>query len=151
MADKSAAMEAFKKFDIDNNGLISYDELELVFSEIGGFASKEDLRKIIESVDEDHDGSINFQEFLALSMKLQSESTAESLQQLFSTMDSDGDRFLTREELSQGMTKFLGKAPTESQLDKALKDLDTNKDGKVSYKEFADSILCKLHAIILEK
>ena len=50
MADKSAAMEAFKKFDIDNNGLISYDELELVFSEIGGFASKEDLRKIIESV-----------------------------------------------------------------------------------------------------
>ena len=59
-------------------------------------------------MDEDHDGSINFQEFLALSMKLQSESTAESLQQLFSTMDSDGDRFLTREELSQGMTKFLG-------------------------------------------
>ena len=49
-ADKSTAMDTFKRFDIDNNGLISYDELEALFSEIGGFASNEDLRKIIESV-----------------------------------------------------------------------------------------------------
>ena len=59
-------------------------------------------------MDEDNDGSINFQEFLALSMKLQSEQTEQSLQKLFSSMDSDEDRFLTREELCQGMTKFLG-------------------------------------------
>ena len=59
-------------------------------------------------MDEDNDGCINFQEFLALSMKLQSEQTEQSLQKLFSTMDSDEDRFLTREELCQGMTKFLG-------------------------------------------
>ncbi|XP_063688176.1 calmodulin-4-like [Bolinopsis microptera] len=150
-ADKSAAMDTFKRFDIDKNGLISYDELEALFSEIGGFASKEDLRKIIESVDEDNDGCINFQEFLALSMKLQSEQTEQSLQKLFSTIDSDGDRFLTRDELCQGMTKFLGKAPTESQLDTALQVLDTNMDNKISYKEFADSILCRLHAIILEE
>ena len=48
--DKSTAMDTFKRFDIDNNGLISYDELEALFSEIGGFASNMDLRKIIESV-----------------------------------------------------------------------------------------------------
>ena len=46
----SEIREAFSKFDADNNGLISYEELEQVFSGIGGFATSQDLRKIIESV-----------------------------------------------------------------------------------------------------
>jgi len=151
MADEHSLIKAaFSKFDEDNNGLITYDELEKVFSEIGGFASKDDLRKIIESVDEDNDGCIDFKEFLALSMKLQSSATEKSLQKLFSGMDADGDRFLTREELSEGMTKFLGHIPSDEQLDSALKALDVNQDGKVSYKEFADSFLCRLHTILDE-
>jgi len=149
MSDDHADIKAaFAKFDADNNGLISYDELEAVFSKIGGFASTEDLRKIIASVDEDNDGCINFQEFLALSMKLQSVHTENHLKKLFSGMDADGDRFLTREELSAGMAKFLGKEPTSEQLENALRTLDVNQDGKVSYKEFADSFLCRLHTII---
>jgi len=151
MADNAAVKAAFDKFDADNNGLITYEELEAVFTGIGGFASKEDLRKIIESVDEDNDGCINFQEFLALSMKLQSSSTEDNLKKLFSGMDADGDRFLTKEELSAGMSKFLGREPTAEQLENALKQLDVNQDGKVSYKEFADSFLCKLHTILIDQ
>ena len=41
-------------------------------------------------------------------MKLQSSSTENNLKKLFRGMDSDGDRFLTKEELSEGMEKFLG-------------------------------------------
>ena len=55
------------------------------------------------------DGCINFNEFLALSMKLQSAQTEDSLKKLFAGMDQDGDRYLTRAELREGMSKFLGK------------------------------------------
>ena len=48
--DSEVVKAAFKKFDKDNNGLITYDELEAVFKEIGGFANDEELRKIIASV-----------------------------------------------------------------------------------------------------
>ena len=50
MADEEAVRRAFSHLDADNNGLITYEELESVFSEIGGFATKEELRKIIASV-----------------------------------------------------------------------------------------------------
>lgn len=149
MAESHDAIKAaFAKFDADNNGLITYEELETVFLGIGGAASKDDLRKIIASVDEDNDGCINFQEFLALSMKLQSSTTEENMKKIFSGMDADGDRYLTKDELSAGMAKFLGKEPTAEQLERALQTLDVNKDGKVSYTEFADSFLCRLHTII---
>ena len=59
-------------------------------------------------VDEDNDGCINFQEFLGLSMKLQSSLAENNLQTIFSEMDSDGDHFLTKSELQEGMSKFLG-------------------------------------------
>ena len=49
-SDSEVIKAAFKKFDKDNNGLITYEELEAVFKEIGGFANGDELRKIIESV-----------------------------------------------------------------------------------------------------
>ena len=48
--DEAAIRATFSKFDQDNNGLITYDELEQVFSGIGGFASSQELRSIIASV-----------------------------------------------------------------------------------------------------
>lgn len=148
MANEAAIKAAFSKFDSDNNGLISYEELEAVFCGIGGFATPEDLRKIIQSVDEDMDGCINFNEFLALSMKLQSAQTEDSLKKLFAGMDQDGDRYLTRAELREGMSKFLGKDPSDEQIESALITLDVNQDGKVSYQEFANNFLCRLHTIL---
>ena len=48
--DLAAIQATFAKFDSDNNGSISYEELEAVLGGVGGFASPQDLRKIIESV-----------------------------------------------------------------------------------------------------
>lgn len=147
-SDSEVIKAAFKKFDKDNNGLITYEELEAVFKEIGGFANGDELRKIIESVDEDNDGCINFQEFLGLSMKLQSSLAENNLQTIFSEMDSDGDHFLTKSELQEGMSKFLGRAATDQEVEAAMKTLDLNQDGRVSYKEFAGNFLCRLHSIL---
>jgi len=148
MGSNDEIKAAFAKFDADNNGLISYEELEKVFCGIGGFATPGELRAIIKSVDEDNDGCINFNEFLALSMKLQSTQTEASLKKLFAGMDADGDRFLTRDELKMGLSKFLGKSPTDEQIERAISVLDVNKDGKVSYQEFANNFLCRMHTIL---
>ena len=43
---------------------------------------------------------------------------------------------------------FIGKDPTESQIDAVYKALDVNKDGKISYDEFANNFLCRIHIIL---
>ena len=63
---------AFKFFDKDNSGEITYDEIKEVFKESLIKKSKEEisLKKIIEEVDKNGDGSISYQEFSLVMKKL---------------------------------------------------------------------------------
>ena len=54
MAEEDQVRAIFNSFDANGDKLISYDELEKVFGRIGGYATKEDLRSIIESVSTDY-------------------------------------------------------------------------------------------------
>lgn len=61
---ESDIMEAFRIFDMDNNGLISVKELQRVLARLGcGKFSLKECRKMIKGVDRDGDGFVNFEEF----------------------------------------------------------------------------------------
>lgn len=57
---------AFGMFDFDGNGLISADELLMVFDCLGETSSLEDCRSMIAGVDSNRDGSVSFDEFLIM-------------------------------------------------------------------------------------
>ena len=62
---------AFRYFDKDNSGEISYDEIEEVFkSSVQDGNVKESLSKIISEVDTNGDGIISFEEFVNIMNKL---------------------------------------------------------------------------------
>ena len=59
-------VEAFKVFDRDSNGLITYQELYLVMTQIGEGLTIEDCQDIIAAGDRDNDGMLNFDEFIRM-------------------------------------------------------------------------------------
>ena len=56
--------EAFALFDKDGSGSISSDELYLVLKSQGANPSKEEVRKLVDSIDLDGNGEIDLFEFL---------------------------------------------------------------------------------------
>ncbi|KAF9592405.1 hypothetical protein IFM89_014895 [Coptis chinensis] len=55
--------DAFDMYDKDKNGLISVNELHMVYKSLGQKCSVGDCKKMIKNVDRDGDGCVNFDEF----------------------------------------------------------------------------------------
>ncbi|TGZ70609.1 hypothetical protein CRM22_003103 [Opisthorchis felineus] len=62
-------IRAFKLFDDDDSGRITYRNLKKVAKELGENLTDQELRAMIEEFDRDGDGAINLEEFLALMTK----------------------------------------------------------------------------------
>lgn len=54
----------------------------------------------------------------------------------FAAFDTDGSGFIDASEIKQ-MSKEMGRELDPAELDECLKDLDINKDNKISYEEFS--------------
>lgn len=68
--DSKAEMEkAFRLFDDDNTGKISFKNLKRVCKEIGENINDEELQEMIDEADRDGDGQVNLQEFLRIMKK----------------------------------------------------------------------------------
>lgn len=62
-------LKAFKLFDDDNTGKISFKNLKRVARELGETMTDEELMEMIEEADRDGDGEINQEEFLRIMKK----------------------------------------------------------------------------------
>jgi Ca2+-binding EF-hand superfamily protein len=62
-------LKAFKLFDDDNTGKISFRNLKRVARELGENMTDEELMEMIEEADRDGDGEINQEEFLRIMKK----------------------------------------------------------------------------------
>lgn len=59
-------VEAFKVFDRDSDGFISFIELKLVMQQIGEYKDDSQIQEIIAAGDRDNDGKLNFDEFIRM-------------------------------------------------------------------------------------
>lgn len=62
--------ELFKRFDIDDSGLIDLGELKEMMQAVGQEVPMDDLRKLFEEFDEDDSGGIDFEEFIQIFVKI---------------------------------------------------------------------------------
>lgn len=72
IAEKGAREEilkAFRLFDDDQTGKISFKNLKRVANELGENLTDEELREMIQEADQDNDGEINQDEFLRIMKK----------------------------------------------------------------------------------
>eukprot|EP00298_Acanthocystis_sp_HF-20_P008584 c17766_g3_i1.p1 GENE.c17766_g3_i1~~c17766_g3_i1.p1 ORF type:complete len:154 (-),score=63.71 c17766_g3_i1:176-637(-) len=66
---KEEILKAFKLFDDDETGKISFKNLKRVAKELGENITDEELQEMIDEADRDGDGEINQQEFLQIMKK----------------------------------------------------------------------------------
>lgn len=64
-----AAKAEFAKFDLDNDGFISADEIRQVNAALGHDVTPEDVEAMIRAADQNSDGQISLEEFLALTAR----------------------------------------------------------------------------------
>ena len=62
-------LKAFRLFDDDQTGRISFKNLQRVAGELGENLTHEELREMIQEADQDNDGEINQEEFLRIMKK----------------------------------------------------------------------------------
>ena len=62
-------VEAFKTFDLDENGTISADELKYVMTNMGENLSDNEIEEMIVEGDVDGDGLISYEEFVRMMLK----------------------------------------------------------------------------------
>jgi len=66
---KEEILKAFRLFDDDETGKISFKNLKRVAKELGENLTDEELQEMIDEADRDGDGEINEQEFLRIMKK----------------------------------------------------------------------------------
>jgi Ca2+-binding EF-hand superfamily protein len=63
---KEDIVAAFRKYDTDNSGQITADELYQVMKDFRGTVTRQECQKMVNGVDKDKNGKINLLEFISL-------------------------------------------------------------------------------------
>ncbi|GKV17796.1 hypothetical protein SLEP1_g28257 [Rubroshorea leprosula] len=127
--------EMFNNIDVDRNGMVTFEELKDGLSRIGSKLPEAEIKELLDAADVDSSGMIDTTEFIAATMHRHRVETEENLSKAFQFFDKDGSGFITRDELRQAMTRYgMG---DEATIDEILNDVDTDRDGRINYDEFA--------------
>ncbi|KAK3231902.1 hypothetical protein Dsin_003783 [Dipteronia sinensis] len=127
--------QMFNNMDTDGSGTITYEELKDGLSRLGSKLTEAEIKQLMDAADVDKNGSIDYTEFITATMHRHKLEKEEHLYKAFQYFDSDNSGFITREELRQAMTQHgMG---DEATIDEIIEDVDTNKDGRINYEEFA--------------
>ncbi|KAG0460924.1 hypothetical protein HPP92_020878 [Vanilla planifolia] len=136
MEEVADIKQMFEKIDINQRGRITLEELKLGLHKLGHQMPDADVQILMDAADGDGDGTLEYGEFLALSIHLKKMGNDEHLHKAFAYFDQNMSGYIEIEELSMTLEDDLG--PNHDEVINAIiRDVDTDKDGKISYEEFA--------------
>ncbi|KAJ3705453.1 hypothetical protein LUZ61_009158 [Rhynchospora tenuis] len=129
--------DLFDKLDLQQKGEITLDELKDGLRKQGHDVTDTDARVLMDAADVDGSGTLDLGEFMAVSIHLQKIENDEHLRKAFAFFDKNDSGFIEIEELSESLANELG-PNHEEVLNAIVGDVDTDKDGKISYEEFSN-------------
>lgn len=133
--------EVFMLFDKDEDGVLTYPELNVVMKSLGQRPSEKELLRMVREVSEDRIyDTIEFNEFLQMMSKQMRNYSQDSLRDAFRIFDKDDDGLISVEELRNIMLR-LGEKMTDKELDEMIAEANCDKDGHIDYEEFV-LVLC---------
>ncbi|KAN0097832.1 EF-hand [Tylopilus felleus] len=140
-AELERLKKRFMKLDSDGSGSIDREE----FLQIPQIASNPLASRMIAIFDEDGGGTVDFQEFVGgLSAFSSRGGREEKLRFAFKVYDVDRDGYISNGELFLVLKMMVGNNLKDQQLqqivDKTIMEGDHDKDGKLSFEEFAQMV-----------
>ncbi|KNA14653.1 hypothetical protein SOVF_105100 isoform A [Spinacia oleracea] len=128
--------EGFALMDTGKKGKIGIDELKSGLHKLGHQISEADLHILMDAGDVDKDGFLNYGEFVAIAVHLRKMGNDEHMQKAFLYFDQNRNGYIEIEELRHSLADELDDN-SEEVIDAIMRDVDTDKDGRISYDEFA--------------
>jgi len=128
--------EGFQAMDINNKGKINIDELRVGLIKLGHQIPDSDLQILMEAGDVDKDGHLNYGEFIAISVHLRKMGNEDHLHKAFEFFDKNQSGYIEIEELRDALADE-DETNNEEVISAIMQDVDTDKDGRISYEEFA--------------
>ncbi|XP_026541152.1 calcium-binding protein 2-like [Notechis scutatus] len=130
--------EAFREFDKDRDGYISYKDLGECMRTMGYMPTEMELIELSQQIT---GGKVDFDDFVELmGPKLLAETAdmigVKELRDAFREFDTNGDGQISIAELREAMHKLLGQQLNYQEMDEILRDVDLNGDGLVDFEEF---------------
>ncbi|XP_047321912.1 calcium-dependent protein kinase 7-like [Impatiens glandulifera] len=129
--------EGFKVMDISNRGKINVDELRIGLQKLGHQVPETDIHILMEAGDADKDGYLDYGEFVAISVHLRKMGNDEYLRKAFAFFDQNQSGYIEMDELREALVDEVDNNSEEDVINAIMHDVDTDKDGRISYEEFA--------------
>ncbi|KAJ0643639.1 putative protein kinase CAMK-CDPK family [Helianthus annuus] len=126
--------DMFTLMDSDGDGKVTFDELKVGLKKIGSQLSEPEIRLLMDVADVDGNGVLEYGEFVAVTIHLQKMENEEHLRKAFMFFDKDGSGYIELNELEEVLYE-PGHADMQV-LNEIMKEVDTDKDGQISFKEF---------------
>ncbi|KAL2320779.1 hypothetical protein Fmac_029748 [Flemingia macrophylla] len=128
--------EGFQLMDTSNRGKINIDELRAGLHKLGHQVPDADLQILMEAGDVDRDGHLDYGEFVAISVHLRKMGNDDHLRKAFQFFDKNQSGHIEIEELRDALCDEI-ESNSEEVINAIMHDVDTDKDGMISYEEFA--------------
>ncbi|XP_062117683.1 calcium-dependent protein kinase 32-like [Humulus lupulus] len=129
--------EGFNLMDTSSRGRINMDELRAGLHKLGHQIPEADVHILMEAGDVDKDGYLDYGEFVAISVHLRKMgSDDEHLHKAFEFFDKNQSGYIEIDELSHCLADDI-EENNEEVVEAIMHDVDTDKDGRISYDEFA--------------
>ncbi|KAM7273443.1 hypothetical protein ACFE04_028107 [Oxalis oulophora] len=128
--------EAFEKMDTAKRGRINLEELKNGLQNLGQQIPESDLQSLMEVADVKGDGTLNYREFVAVAVHLRKMGNDEHLHKAFAFFDQNQSGYIEVEELRSALNDEVDTC-SEEVISAIIQDVDTDKDGRISYDEFA--------------
>ncbi|CAK7342542.1 unnamed protein product [Dovyalis caffra] len=128
--------EGFQLMDTGNKGKINIDELRVGLQKLGQQVAESDLQILMEVGDVDRDGYLDYGEFVAITVHLRKMGNDEHLRKAFEFFDQNQSGHIEIDELRDALADEVD-GSNEEVINAIIHDVDTDKDGKISYEEFA--------------
>lgn len=137
--------ESFRIFDLDGQGVVTFDEFIEAWKEFGFESPESEVRAMLDSQDQDGDGELTFQEFVHMlspqsqtgmtSIGEQIRATLAELRATWSQLDINGDGTLTCKEIEIALLQG-GVEVTAEDVEYAMACQDESGDGVLDFEEF---------------
>ena len=138
MKDVINSCKLFNQIDINGDGKISEEELyEGLSSRIKSDTLKEDIKQIFKNLDMDGNGFIEYEEFVRAAVSKEKFMGENVLKFAFRFFDKDNSGKIDYEEIEAIFkNSVIDKEHVTESLNKIIYEIDTNRDGKISFDEF---------------
>ncbi|KAM6205469.1 calcium-binding protein 4 [Sarcoramphus papa] len=134
-------LDAFKEFDTDQDGYISYKDLGACMRTLGYMPTEMELIEISQHIKMRMGGRVDFEDFVQMMGPKLREETAHmvgvrELKIAFREFDVNGDGEISSAEMREAIAALLGEQLKAQEVDEILQDVDLNGDGRVDFDEF---------------